>query len=83
MKNITITPAWQLTLSAVLSADCATSALAAVPASALAAVPAQGIAVRPATDITAIKRERANAGMGSHGFAAVCVPGPLAWSPPI
>lgn len=75
MKNITITPAWQLTLSGVLSIDCATSALAAVPA--------QGIAVRPATDITAVKRERANAGMGRHGFNAVFVPGPHAWSPPI
>lgn len=92
MKNITMIPmtdssAWQLSL---LALDCATSALATLevqgtvvrptaPNAAFAAFAAGGSAV--AIEPTAVKRDRANTGMGHRGIAAD-VPGPSVWSPP-
>lgn len=80
MKNITMIPNWQLTLSAL---GCATSAPTA-PNAAFAPFSAAVDAV--ATDIkavTAVKRERALTGKGHRGFNAVYVSGFHAWNPPI
>ena len=96
MENIVMNPVmtsdWQLTLSAVASFECATSALAAFPA--------QGIAVRAIAPNAALapfaafgtavvacneaKRQRAFTGMGHRGTTtSAYVPGLHAWSPPI
>ncbi|MCX6400988.1 MAG: hypothetical protein NTX33_13800 [Propionibacteriales bacterium] len=80
MKNITMIPNWQLTLSALV---CATSAPTA-PNAAFAPFNAAVDAVAMDTKaVTAVKRERALTGTGHRGFNAAYVSGFPAWSPPI
>jgi hypothetical protein len=90
MENIMIPANWQLPLSLSATFGRATSALWTLGS--------QGIAARPTpatgafapfaaavvdTDIDAVKRDRAVAGMDHTCINAVYVPGSLAWSPPI